>query len=354
MRWAAALAVFLLHINNFGYFGAPGDAVVRSLFGSGGTGVSFFFILSGFIMAWTARADDTAWRFWRRRVARIYPVHLVAALLAFVLSITLVPELLPTGPVEVGANLLLISSWNHDWWQALDPVSWSLCCEAFFYALFPLAYFLLRRKGTRFLYGFVLVGVVTVVTIPAISSVVVLPFDPYSFPLARLPEFLIGVGLGLVVRSGAWSGPPLWAASALALIGYVLSGLVTAEYGFACFTVIGFALLICAGAAADLNGTGSLWRSRGMVRLGELSFAFYMVHLLVLWLVRSFFPWPRLPPLPAIALTVGVLIAALALAWVTSELVEVPCRRLLLADTRLLVQTQKPLARHSRHAGRVR
>lgn len=348
MRWAAALAVFLLHVNNFGYFGTPGDVVVRSLFGSGGTGVSFFFILSGFIMAWTARADDTPWRFWRRRFARIYPVHLAAAVLALILSLTLVPELLPSGPAEVGANLLLISSWNHQWWQALDPVSWSLCCEAFFYAMFPLAYAVMRRQGTRSLSGIVLLCVVTVFAIPAIMSVVVLPFDPYSFPPSRLPEFLLGVGLGLLVRSGAWSGPPLWAASVAALIGYLLSDVMPAVDGYACFTVIGFSLLICAGAAADLNGTRSLWRSRVMVRLGELSFAFYMVHLLLLWLVRSVAPSPQLSPLLAIGLTIGVLMAALALAWVTSKFIEVPCRRLLLADGRLFRQTSKPLAGQSR------
>jgi peptidoglycan/LPS O-acetylase OafA/YrhL len=43
------------------------------------TGVSFFFVLSGFVLTWSARPDDIATGFWRRRIARIYPVHLVTA-----------------------------------------------------------------------------------------------------------------------------------------------------------------------------------------------------------------------------------------------------------------------------------
>lgn len=43
----------------------------------GRSALSFFFVLSGFVMTWSARPGDTATAFWRRRAAKIYPLHAV-------------------------------------------------------------------------------------------------------------------------------------------------------------------------------------------------------------------------------------------------------------------------------------
>ena len=149
MRWAAALLVFLSHIKNFGYFGGTAGKLVDWAFGRGSIGVSFFFILSGFVLAWSVRDGERAVTFWRNRIARVYPLHLVTAGIAVILAFTLIPALRPSGVPEALANVFLVSSWNFEWWQALNPVSWTLTCEAFFYALFPVLYAALRRLGTR-------------------------------------------------------------------------------------------------------------------------------------------------------------------------------------------------------------
>src|SRR5919107_1067497 len=70
LRWMAALLVFGLHVHNFGWFGGTGGRLVSWAFGAGATGVSFFFVLSGFVLTWSARPRDRALAFWRRRVAR--------------------------------------------------------------------------------------------------------------------------------------------------------------------------------------------------------------------------------------------------------------------------------------------
>jgi len=41
-------------------------------------------------------------------------------------------------------------------------------------------------------------------------------------------------------------------------------------------------LLVGSAAVADVNGTWSPWRHRWCVRLGEISFAFYLLHQIVL------------------------------------------------------------------------
>ncbi|MDR3082791.1 MAG: acyltransferase, partial [Streptomyces sp.] len=137
LRWVAALLVFGLHVRNFGYFSGFGDRIATWAFGAGASGVSFFFVLSGFVLTWSVRPNDRTLAFWRRRFARIFPVHLVTAVIALLMAYLLAHQAKPTA-TQTLANFLLVHSWWRPWWQTLNPVSWSLACEAFFYAAFPL------------------------------------------------------------------------------------------------------------------------------------------------------------------------------------------------------------------------
>jgi peptidoglycan/LPS O-acetylase OafA/YrhL len=340
MRWGAALLVFGLHSHNLLLLHGTSGAVASWAFTSGATGVSFFFILSGFVLAWAARPGATrlpdARRFWRRRIARIYPVHLVTALLALLLTRWLTPEGLP-GLKQTAANLLLVHTWKDEWWQTLDAVSWSLACEAFFYALFPLLQRLvlepLARRPRRTA-ALAALCAALVVALPWADSQFALDWQMNSQPLLRLPEFVLGALLAGLVRGGHWRGPAPDAALAVTLLGYFGAGRLTAgsPYAYGACTVLGFALLIPAGAVADLCGERSFWRRRLLVRLGELSFAFYIVHLLVLRVALRF--QDRITH-PALVVAV-LLVVALGCAWLIERGVEVPGRRLILTPPQWL------------------
>ncbi|MET8980093.1 acyltransferase [Streptomyces sp. NPDC004539] len=334
MRWAAALLVFLHHIRNFDFFGGSRGRLVDWAFGPGAVGVSFFFVLSGFVLAWSARDGDSAPRFWRRRLARIYPVHLVTAVLALVLGATLIPGLRPDGAGETAANLLLVSSWWREWWQALNPVSWSLTCEAFFYAVFPMLYAVLRRLNARGVAGVMAVAALLVVLLPWAGLHHALGWIVPSNPAARLPEFVLGVAAGRLVRLGAWRGPGLDVSLALTVVGYFLTHQLPGVYAVSACTVLGLALLIPSAALADLRGLPSFWRRRRLVVLGEWSFAFYMIHILVLRLAAQYLPLHHLPTLQALTATLTALALSLALSWALYEGVERPGRRLLLNGVR--------------------
>ncbi|MEV5987885.1 acyltransferase [Streptomyces sp. NPDC052051] len=334
LRWMAALLVFGLHVRNFGYFDGTGNRIATWAFGAGANGVSFFFVLSGFVLTWSTRPNDRALTFWRRRFARVFPVHLVTAALALLMACTLAHQSRPTVP-EAVANVLLVHSWWHPWWQSLNPVSWSLACEAFFYAAFPLLALLLRRLGAR---GSALLAGASVLAVLALSWADThhwLTQDMYSLPAARLPEFVLGAAVARLVLLDRWRGPALEASLALATVGYFLVPQVTPGYPATTCTIIGFALLVAAAAGADLHGLPSLWRHRRLVRLGELSFAFYMVHLLVLHAATNLLgTTPRFGVpmgLTATAVAFGV---SLGLSWVLYEAVERPARRLLLRKRR--------------------
>jgi peptidoglycan/LPS O-acetylase OafA/YrhL len=324
MRWMAALLVFGLHLRNLGYLtGAPVD-IVGWPFMAGATGVSFFFILSGFVLMWSARPHDTATGFWRRRIARVYPVHLATAAAAMVLGSAMLGQQRPTGP-QLAANLILIHSWWPAWWQTLNPVSWSLACEAFFYATFPAMVVMLRRLGHRAMTALAAAAIVTVMVLPWVNAHYTLGIVLFSSPLARLPEFILGAALARLVQLGRWRGPGLKASSAIAVAGYLLASVASADFAFAACTVLGFALLIPAAALADLRELSSGWRHPALVRLGELSFAFYMVHILVLHAGSA-----TLTTLPAPIGAAAAFAASLTLSWLIYEGVERPARRLIL------------------------
>ena len=73
LRWVAAFLVFLAHARNLGLFGTGdlGRRYAPWAFGGGSIGVSLFFVLSGFVIAWSARPHDRPTAFWLRRFARI-------------------------------------------------------------------------------------------------------------------------------------------------------------------------------------------------------------------------------------------------------------------------------------------
>lgn len=79
MRFLAAALVFLAHMSAVRMFTDQQlNKDVDTYFGTlGSIGVTFFFILSGFVLTWSARTDDRPRLFWRRRLAKIYPTHFV-------------------------------------------------------------------------------------------------------------------------------------------------------------------------------------------------------------------------------------------------------------------------------------
>lgn len=123
---------------------------------------------------------------------------------------------------------------------------------------------------------------------------------------------------GPAVRIGALpSGGLLCAALCLGI------ALLPTPFLPAAATVIPVALLVRATAALDTRGGKSLLRTRGMVVLGDLSYAFYLVHLTVI--AALLYYWGR--EWPVGGLVCASLAAALTVSWLLYTLVERPCMR---------------------------
>ncbi len=144
VRAIAAWWVVVYHIRSAFAPWAPGE--VMAVLAKGYLAVDMFFVLSGFViyLNYRHRIEANAASiadFMVRRIARIYPLHLLLLLatLAYVLAAlyangsvpqTYAFELLPL-------NLLLVQNWGFTDQLSWNIPSWSISTELFAYILFP-------------------------------------------------------------------------------------------------------------------------------------------------------------------------------------------------------------------------
>ncbi|EME57627.1 acyltransferase [Amycolatopsis decaplanina DSM 44594] len=301
--------------------------------------MSFFFVLSGFVLTWSARPDDSAWRFWLRRLVKIYPNHLVVWISAIVLALILGAN----GEITVGKtvpSLFLVHAWVPDVEviNALSVPSWSLSCEVLFYLCFPLLLRLVNRIDVRRLWLAAGGVALLIPLIPALSEVF-LPREPkmpwfpmsvwdywavYTFPCVRLLEFALGVLLARIVVTNRWIDIPVVPAVGALVVGCVVQWMmVPSSWAMVVPTVIPLALVIGAFAAADARGRVTFLCGRPMTWLGRISFAMYLIHLVVLhfggMIVGKAWSTPA-----ALALQVLFLAITVGLSWLLYSTVEKP------------------------------
>ncbi|RYE17301.1 MAG: acyltransferase, partial [Sphingobacteriaceae bacterium] len=108
-----------------------------------GEPVHYFFFISGFVMIISSTkylSFDTKVTefnkkdFWIRRIARIYPMYLLALCLFVIYNYT-VKEIDSSIPKRVIPEILGINRWVYS--GSINYPSWTVSCEFLFYFLFP-------------------------------------------------------------------------------------------------------------------------------------------------------------------------------------------------------------------------
>lgn len=327
LRWFAALLVFGRHLGGLTDLGDK--PLAEHLLPQGAVGVSFFFILSGFVLTWSRVGDQSSGRFYVRRFARIYPAYLVALGIGAIIAFTIGDGL----SVRAIPSPLLLQAWvpTQSVYYAVSAVNWSLSVEAFFYLCFPFALTSLRRlrhDAQRLV-------LVACVAVPVLVAVILQPHPGttrfwvlYIFPPVRLAEFVAGMLLATFVRSGRWPSVPVPVAVAVAASAYVACGFVPEHFMWAAVTLVPFLILIGSVAMADIAGRRSILHDTRLVWLGDASYAFYLVHGLAMFVITVEVGGGALP--------IAMMSMALALAGAAAlhHAVELPAQRALLARFR--------------------
>jgi peptidoglycan/LPS O-acetylase OafA/YrhL len=306
LRFFAAFHVVIFHFQAMQIFFGP--AWFQKLSSIGYVGVTFFFVLSGFILVYTYAGRPVILKdFWRARFARIYPAYafslLVTAPFFFFAVLTMNIPFFAWAKAHVKLASALVLSLLQAWvpqaaltWNA---VAWSLSVEAFFYVLFPfLLLFLIRRAppqlfliaGASWLSSLVLSCFYVLVNPDRLSVVnadVLGAFwlNALKFnPLARLPEFLLGMACGfLFLRSRKDSKLAL----PLVLFGIAALALVAYFSGVIPYAILHTALLAPAFAAIVYGFAlrpkwGSILENRWLVLCGDASYSLYLLHSMII------------------------------------------------------------------------
>lgn len=308
LRFFAAMMIVALHVTQFAstFWTAwiPSSSI---------HGVSFFFVLSGFILTHVYKNDRdlSIGRFMSLRIARIYPTALASMLLVFVAAPWSDIVRPGTGPemrvIALALKLLMLDSLvpiTNVYFAGNSP-SWSISTEMFFYLSFP---FLLGNLRSNWLKKLLFAGFCAA-AIYAIGFLVGLPAElaadnritlislGYANPLVRGFEFVMGMATYSIwsrwiepreLTRGDWTRIEfacliviaIWLTVDVDKIYSILPPPASLWFGTSgsCFAFAGLIGIFASGR----GWLGELLTRRPIVWLGEISFAVYMYHQVVL------------------------------------------------------------------------
>jgi len=265
MRGLAALWVVLHHTDLSVSHFFPSQDERHSFLSNGFMGVDFFFLLSGFIIAYSsnklAESGKGISEYAKLRMIRIYIPYLPVGL-ALYAAYLMFPGLSEADRLPgVLTSFFLLPSES----PAALSVAWTLVHEIIFYIFFSI--FFISRK---LLFAFLAIWVGMIVALFA-GDMVVSKTATYFLSPVNL-NFILGVGMYYLLRRGV----PNWLALASAIVGIILvasasSGQAPVRWLATC----GFVGLIVASVS---NFFVRFKPMPGLLMLGAASYSVYLIH----------------------------------------------------------------------------
>jgi peptidoglycan/LPS O-acetylase OafA/YrhL len=324
----------------------------------GWVGVQAFFVVSGFLITGVLldapRNEDNASRyfmnFFARRVLRIFPVYFLFILVTLALAYAFTTPLAFAMREHFSENAPYLFTYTYNFYRvhagpgsAIYMHLWSLSIEEQFYVVWPfLVFFLAESRFVMLCFCLVIAG-------PAIRAVEILygTLNPqaiddigkliYVSTFSHLDAFALGALLNfersdarvkvLVEQARKWV-PPTFAmlTVVMTLLGLVmlsptpLSALGWPLYlpkfgasiwGYSALDLLFFVVI------ARIRNVDCGHRQQAIIRIGRVSYGFYIFHLPILWFAFRATGAPR-TEVAWSTITTGL--AAFAVTWVLAEL----------------------------------
>lgn len=299
VRWLAASMVFAYHNRKY-WRGDVSEGVLRFL-NEGHMGVTLFFVLSGFLIAWNYESGPletrkSYLRYALTRLARILPLYWLILTVSY---------------LDYGFPSLSESLRNYSLFHAfsdlhsLDGISqsWTLNLELCFYSIAPFVYLLMRKSAWK---AWLFTALLFLPAFLIGYSWFRLNGNPQSFlwPVnfllhgtffGRFPEFLIGVMMAVYLRQTANTithDKPVFTiiGSAGMIFTMWLLGIMQPDiFHHGADHPLGplvrsilfpfFTVLFLSGLIRERSVIAGFFGSKPLVLLGNASFAFYLVHI---------------------------------------------------------------------------
>ena len=296
LRFVFVMLIFLSH---FSY------QDIEALDAGGDCGVTFFFLLSGFVcsLGYGTKIGTEKFSYFRflwRRIRKFYPLHLLCLVLFLVVSMSSID-------IKVVLNLLLLQSWvpDSDFYFSCNSVSWFLSSLLCCYLLFPLTYRYLSKRltiGIMVIYGIIY----WITPYDRVNSIL------YVFPLVRFVDFYLGMVLCQFYLRHQNVVIPNWM-EILSII-FLLVSLAIYPFmdeKFRNAPLYWLVLIPLILIFAHQQGIVSKWlRTRHMALLGSLSLPLFLTHQMLIGFLTH-----HLPEMHAILMLTICIFIALIVSW---------------------------------------
>ncbi len=295
VRFVLALWVIIHHLTNDGQLLSelahrlpePIFVLIRS----GYLAVPMFFILSGFVLAHSY--PIIKWKrghllnyYWGRFI-RIYPVYILSLIVIMPFII------MDTTLNKVGYlfnYLALLQGWTSNIIGWNTP-AWSLSCEIFFYALFPLLITFILKRNIRALI------IITIIIFAAMRLFFILELYNSLKPIFYFSYFIMGIILCRIFESipknnksiGTW----IYIPSFILLLMFIMwPQILNNRLDMGTTTLLLYSLFLLGLAL------GGGWLARFLslsvnIYLGKASYAMYILHIPLLWWYLRFAHTPN-------------------------------------------------------------
>lgn len=316
LRGVAASCVVIFHMNYWFYLHQwqhdPGTAL-RTIFHVGYLNVDLFFVLSGYVitrsyLSWFQRPTLGQYGiFLSRRLARVWPLHLIALLL-------FVGARDCSNPATLAYNALMVHAWGFAGGFSCNYPSWSISCEWLVYIAFPCIAWLMMRTGNgrrSLLLAAVGLGGLGVLAYLSPSHKLDYIYDNDIGVARAICGFIVG---GAFCRAfdhmtprTAFDGLALLLAAAAA----ILAALGASDFWVVClFGPLVVSIALSAGPVRWLLSLAPL------VWVGEISYSMYMLHHFVIDRVVGKLTDIDTPLRVALTLALVIVISSLSYVWI--------------------------------------
>ncbi len=302
IRFVAAILVVFYHI------GGVKIPLVASFMSFAPYVITFFFVLSGFVMTFVYYRPGAPFdfkHFWLARISRIYPIYLLSFLLACIHYADVLGKI---NAPEYFSAVLLLQGWFPRYALSFNFVAWTLSVEIFFYFIFPFAIVLFRRLSLRTSIGFSTLFWIANQTVRQGLQHSGLDLHPNFLaylPPFHLDSFLLGVVAGIWFLTRKERESPV--SQKVNLLFLLISLGVVIIYDR-----IGFVpqmgslnglyaplfVVIILTLALDRTRLAQWLSQRWLVVLGESSYALYALHGPLLFLFEDGLKWLGVSPSP--------------------------------------------------------
>ncbi len=296
LRFLAAFIVVTFHYGSGTWYTRFFDRIATS----GPQMVSFFFVLSGFVMIISqyGKQDFSSGKFYYARIARIVPLYLFGLILVIPLRYGIHPI---SNGTSLVLNLAFLQTWFPPYSLSFNGPSWSVSVEMFFYLSFPFLLFVLKKIKPQpknvVIASLVFWAFSQAILLNLLNSKFYTGFPSrshdllYYLPLVHYCSFFMGVAVGfLFLEKRKWLLHVLNYRSVFAiLVSFVIlyfslmkepqiKLLFGLNFPFgASFWAPVFAFVIIAVGVSENNLSRFLeWKF--FIFLGEISFSIYILH----------------------------------------------------------------------------